>query len=148
MGFVKHLGETGIDVDTTRAADISVDWILGYFTAQKSLSPATANVYFWAIYGWLSHLSQEKIVDIDLQRFKQAIQRLIPKPVTDAVQAANYYGISRIVNYAFTLTPKETSDQDERLRILRDRAVILTLADTDMEVGTLCRLKVGDIDRR
>jgi integrase/recombinase XerC len=148
MGFVKHLGETGIDVDTTRAADISVDWILGYFAAQKSLSPATANVYFWAIYGWLRYLSQEKIADIDLQRFKQAIQKLIPKPVVDSVQTADYYDVSRIVSYAFTLTPKETSGQDERLRTLRDRAVILTLADTGMEVGTLCHLRIGDIDRR
>lgn len=148
MGFLKHLIETGIDVDITEAKDVSVDWILSYFAVQKSLSPATANVYFWAIYGWLKYLSQEKITDIDLQRFKQVIQRHIPKPIVDSDQTTDYYDISRVVNYAFALRPKESSSEDERLRTLRDRAVILALADTGIEVGLLCRLRIRDIDRK
>lgn len=148
LGFLRYLEENAVAVDTIEPSEASTDWVVGYFQRLKGLSPSTLTVYFWAIYGWYRLLSAQKLSDVDPIELKQTIQKRIPRPNVDFEETPNYYDISRVVNYAFGLKAKETSNDQERLRLLRDRALILTLADSGLEVGLACRLRICDIDRK
>ncbi len=53
---------------------------------------------------------------------------------------------TKVLEFAKTLPHSPTETDAERLRNLRDRAFLLTLADTGLRVHEICKLRHGDID--
>jgi len=51
-----------------------------------------------------------------------------------------------VLDYAENLASKPTESVEERLINLRDRAFLITLADTGLRVHEACKLRRGDID--
>jgi integrase len=72
-----------------------------------------------------------------LQRARRSGQRLPQFPRDD---------IERILNFVTDFTNSLSDKPDIRLRAMRDRAFLLTLADTGLRVHEACNLRRGDID--
>lgn len=144
--FISYLGKRAIDVHSLSSSQIQVEWGVDYFRDLKNVSPSTFRVYFWAIFGWYRYLGEKGLVDVNLSKLKQLIKPYFPKPESKPQQEPNYYDISRIVDYAINLTDQNITDELEKLRILRDRALIITLADTGLEALTISRLRKSNVD--
>lgn len=99
-----------------------------------------------AILGWCRFLAAEGIAEVNMQRLKLLARPDRQKYVRRAEQPPDYYDMSRIVDYAANLIDAQVSNEHERLRALRDRALIITLADTGMEVNSISGLAL-EIDR-
>jgi integrase len=95
--------------------------------------------------GFLEFLVAEELAQVNLSKVKLLIRqrtrrpgkRLPQFPATD---------ISRIVEYLEKQNLLHGEDPNEYLRALRDRAFLITLADTGLRVHEACNLKRGDID--
>jgi uncharacterized protein (TIGR02391 family) len=109
---------------------------------------STEHVYFWGLVGWLRFLASRKLATIDVPEVIQQIRPCLQKYSYRVPESPNYYDISRIVDHAINLIDAQVSDEYESLRLLRDRALIVTLADTGLEVGQVCSLRRRDIDWR
>lgn len=147
-GFIAFLQDKGVAVDSLDASQLCEEWIIDFFSHTKRLSPSTQNVYFWGLIGWFQFLVSEKLANIDVPLLMQRIRPYLQKYSHVVPQPPNYYEISRIVDHAINLVDTQASDEYERLRLLRDRAVIVTLADAGLEVGQICGLRRRDIDWR
>jgi integrase len=71
------------------------------------------------------------------QRARRAGQRLPQFPRDE---------IEKVLLFVNNITNSLSDDRDLRLRAMRDRAFMLTLADTGLRVHEACNLRRGDID--
>jgi len=153
--FLALLADNKIDIEKAPITDLSEDAI-GWFAAWlKNHAPATEQLYLQATMGFFDYLAAERLTSPNLPRLRLLVrqrsrrmgQRLPQFPRDD---------IEKVLEYASSLAPsptgdtspnKDTSPTDaERLRDLRDRAFLLTLADTGLRVNEACSLRRGDID--
>ncbi len=141
--FAALLDEKGIDPLTTPVSDLSETAFAWFIPSLNHLSPATEQLYLQAVLGFYEFLDAEGLASPTLsrlrylkkQRGRRQGQRLPQFPRED---------IEKVLDYIQSLPPSPT--EPERLRDLRDRAFLLTLADTGLRVHEACALRRGDID--
>jgi site-specific recombinase XerD len=102
-------------------------------------------LYLTAVSGFYEYLAAENLAQLNLPRLhlliKQRARRLgqrLPQFPRDHIE--------RILEYANNIALSPTKSGNDRLRDLRDRAFLLTLADTGLRVHEACNLRRGDID--
>ena len=109
-------------------------------------SPASERLYLTAFYRFLEFLSSQVDFPINLPRFRLVIrhrarrygQRLPQFPRSE---------IEEIINYANNITINQKADSEtDQLRLLRDKALLLTLADSGLRIHEACKLRRGDMD--
>jgi integrase len=135
----------GNDPAEDKAEEINEDFIADFAADLKSYSPNTEQLYLTAATGFYEYLAAEKIAEINLPRLRMLIkrrgrrtgQRLPQFPKED---------IQKVLNYAQSLSSHPSENKRQRLQLLRDRAFILTLADTGLRVHEACNLRRGDLD--
>jgi integrase/recombinase XerC len=143
--FSQALEENHLDPcqdSITKLQEDSVIWFAAYL---KSYSPTTERLYLTAVNGFFEFLAAERLLDPNLPRVRMLIrqrarrvgQRLPQFPKSD---------IENVLDYANNLALKPAEDDMEKLRFLRDRAFVITLANTGMRVHEACGLRRGDID--
>ena len=158
--FRQALKDAQIDPDTTNVSTIREDWIDHLIDALNDKSPATENLYLSAASNFYHYLAAHELAEINLPRLKELINqrsrklgRRIPQFPRDEIE--------RLIEYAQNLATKSVEDAGttaktekgrteerlrERLRNLRDRAFILFLADTGLQVSEACSLTLGDVN--
>ncbi len=143
--FCKVLEVRKIDPDEAPISELKEDSIAWLAGELKSYSPATEQCYLTAATGLFEFIAGEEIQEVNLPRVrllkKQRARRSgirLPQFPRDQIE--------QVIDYALELSQFPTEDERHRLINYRDRAFLVTLADTGLRVHEACNLRRGDID--
>ncbi len=144
--FVCLLTNNNIDVDTTTIASCSESWIIDFITELRNYSPATEQLYLTAVVGFYEFLASEYELELNLPRVRALIrrrQRRVPLKLPQFPRE----NIEKLIQAVITAARLPQDDDRATLRTLRDKAFILTLADTGLRISEACSLTRGQYDR-
>jgi integrase len=145
QAFLRSYVDTGKDPAETRIDRINEDFITKFAADLKSYSPNTEQLYLTAATGFFEYIAAEKLSEINLPRLRMLIKRRARRTAQRLPQFPKD-DIHEVINYAKSLNMAPSDNKRQRLGLLRDRAFILTLADTGLRVHEACNLRRGDID--
>jgi integrase/recombinase XerC len=143
--FQKVLQENSVNADHSPVASLSEEALTWFLVALKDYAPATEQLYLAAVTSYYKFLVAENLAEINLprldmlrlQRARRPGQRLPQFPRDD---------IERVLDYVAVLPSRPVSSPEDQLRALRDKAFLITLADTGLRVHEACNLRRGDVD--
>lgn len=137
--------ENRIDPQASPASKISENAMTWMAVALKDFSPASEQLYLAATSGFFKFLAAERLAEINLPRMDLLRQQRARRPGQRLPQFPRD-DIERILVLVNNFTNEVSDDIAFRLRAMRDRAFLLTLADTGLRVHEACNLRRGDID--
>jgi len=143
--FAAVLEDHNLSPEEAPTESLTEEAIAWFAAALKVNAPATEQLYLTAAAGFYEYLAAEKIGDINLPRMRLLIRQRSRRAGQRLPQFPRE-AIDEILGYAQRLVTLPTDKDADRLRNLRDRAFIITLADTGLRVHEACSLRRGDID--
>lgn len=143
--FSEVLVFKGLEPDELPVAELKEEAIVWMATALKDFSPATEQVYLTSTVGLYEYIAGENLANVNLPRVRLLIKQRARRPGIRLPQFPKN-DIEKILNYAQSMHNKEFNDDNMRYITYRDRAFLLTLADTGLRVHEACNLRRGDID--
>jgi site-specific recombinase XerD len=143
--FKKLLVVLNVDPENTLTTDITEDMIPQYILHLNVTSATTEQLYVGVVARFLKYLVGKELSSVNLPRMELLLKQHarkapahLPKISTKAVE--------RTLNFVSDDSlPMPTSKADQ-LRMLRDRAFLLTLADTGLRVSEACKLRLENVD--
>jgi integrase/recombinase XerC len=126
-------------------SDLREDAISWFAASLKSLSPATESLYLQAAKGFFKFLAAENMSDVNLPRLDLLRQQRARRA---GIRLPQFHAddIRRLLDYVSEPAFVSASSEADHLRALRDRAFLLTLADTGLRVHEACLLRRGQLD--
>ena len=143
--FQLVLVEYWLEPSTTPITSLTEDMIAKLAAYLKNFSPATEQLYIQAVSGFYKFLAAERLVDVNLPRLELLIKQRARKPGLRLPQFPAE-DIERLLEHMSNNRMLMGVSGVGRLRAMRDRAFLLTLADTGLRVHEACELRRGDID--
>jgi integrase/recombinase XerC len=143
--FQMVLYKNNLDPITTPIKELKEDSIVWLAKYLKDFSPSTEQLYLHATAGFFEFVTAERLSDINLPRLRLLIHQRSRRPGIRLPQFP-VEDIERVLSFVKDNGLASTENATERLRALRDRAFLLTLADTGLRVHEACKLRRGDID--
>ena len=143
--FKKVLVKAKIDPEKSPTALLTEDYVSRFIMHLKAFAPTTEQLYVRAIARFYKYLAAERLADINLPRMDILIEQRTRKPGIRLPQFPTN-DIERVLNFVSNITSLAADSNVERLRAMRDRALLLTLADTGLRIHEACNLRRGDID--
>jgi integrase/recombinase XerC len=144
--FVYSLSNNGINVNQDPPDSLNEDSIVLFANELKNNSATTEQLYVIAVKGFFEYLSAESLSPINLPKLKLLIRQRTRRPGKRLPQ----FPANAISNLIESLIIQDTcsisDDINVNLRETRDRAFLITLADTGLRVHEACNLRRGDID--
>ena len=146
--FLAMLAENDLDPQVSPASALTEDVLADFAIHLKDYTPATERLYIQAAQGFYKFLAAERLAEINLPRLELLLKQRVRRPGIRLPQFPAE-DIERIL--AFVSDPANLSDNSDdpetiKLRAMRDRAFLLTLADTGLRVHEACALRRGDVD--
>jgi site-specific recombinase XerD len=146
--FCASLQDNEIDPDQTRPEKLAEPLFFLRFIErlqELGLAASTQKLYANAVSGFYKYLTARALTQVNLnvlqelsrQHLRRTGQRLPQFPKAQ---------IEQVIEYALALQQAPVEDKRAQRLNLRDRAFILTLADTGLRVHEACALRRGDLD--
>ena len=146
LKFFKEVLEVrNISPKETQITEFSEDALIWTIAALKVYAPTTERLYLAALTGFYTYIDAERLADIKLSRVKQIIKLRARRPGQRLPQFPREE-IDTVLKAVDGYAQLAIKGEKERLRALRDRAFIITLADTGLRVHEICELRRGDVD--
>jgi len=143
--FTQALLDAGLDPRKTGIAELTEDAITWFASYLKNYSPTTERLYLTTANGFFEFLAAERLTEPNLPRVRMLIRQRARRVGQRLPQFPRNHIVELIV-YANNLATFQVRDEMEKLRNLRNRAFLVTLADTGLRVHEACGLRRGDID--
>ncbi len=143
--FANILGKHNLYPDTSSTTLLKEECLTWFINDLKKYSPTTERLYLTAITGFFEYLIAENLSNINLSKIRLLIKQRARRPGQRLPQFPKDY-IEKVILYANNLASSPYENEDEYLRNLRDRAFLITLADTGLRVHEVCALRRGDLD--
>jgi integrase len=145
QSFLASWIRKGNDPAEFKVSSLSEDFIADFAADLKSYSPNTEQLYLTAAAGFYEFLAADNLATINLPRMRMLIKRR-SRRVGQRLPQFPKADIQKVLNYAQSMGQIPSENKRQRLQLLRDRAFILTLADTGLRVHEACNLRRGDVD--
>ena len=143
--FALSLENHGFSPNEEYIAALDEDFIAQFAADLKIFAPTTERLYLTAATGYYEFLAAERLCEVILPRLRMLIKRRARQPGQRLPQFPKE-DIQSVLHYAERLHEMPSENVRQRLRLLRDRAFIITLAHTGLRVHEACNLRRGDVD--
>jgi len=143
--FSESLVQQGYVLETDSPTIIKEDSIIAFARDLKINSASTEQLYIVAVKGFFEFLIAENLSSVNLVKLKLLIRQRTRRPGKRLPQFPAD-AISKLIVLLLKQDISSNIEAMEKLRELRDRAFLITLADTGLRVHEACNLKRGDID--
>lgn len=145
--FIAFLDLAGFDLERDTVSQLNEQTAADFATAllEEDLSPASLNLYLTSLNGFYAYLALELNQPLDLNRVKRLLKARTPR-VKRRLPQFSWEDLEAVVRYSEDMQPEPGLKPRELLRLRRDQAIILTLADTGLRVHEACALRRGDLD--
>jgi integrase/recombinase XerC len=149
--FREVLQKEKVEPDTTLIAQLSEDFIEPFAEHIKAYAPATERLYMQAVKSFYEYVDANRLADINQSRVILLVRQWLRRPGIRFPQFPTE-DIRKLLNELkdiekLLISTEHTENFESiKLRAYRDRAFLLTLADTGLRVHEACKLTRGDID--
>ncbi len=149
--FSELLEKRSLKPDITPIEKLEENSFTKFVEYLNDYAPATEQLYLQAVKGFYLYVDAEKLIQVSQSRLTVLIRQRSRRPGTRLPQFPSddietlLEKVQDVQNLMIS-----TADEDEslnaKLRAYRDRAFLITLADTGFRVHEACNLRRGDID--
>ncbi len=143
--FTACLAKNAVDASKYPVEQLNTDAIAWYANYLKQYAATTEQLYLTAVKGFYDFLAAEEAVELNLPKVKLLIKQRARRPGRRLPQFPAD-SISRLLDYYEQKALPENQKQEIILREMRDKAFLVTLADSGVRVHEACGLRRGDID--
>ena len=146
--FLTMMKENELDPEVSPASELTEDVVAEFAIYLKEYTPATERLYIQAAQGFYKFLAADRLADINLPRLELLLKQRVRRPGIRLPQfpADDIERVLGFVSNPGNLLAQKDDPENAKLRAMRDRAFLLTLADTGLRVHEACNLRRGDID--
>lgn len=143
--FLNSLTDHDLDPQTTPPAALPEDAVAWLASDLRYTAATTERLYLTAAVRFYEYLVLENLSAINLMRIRLLIRSRARR---SGVRLPQYphENINKLIDYAIKIACSNQDNMQENLRCFRDKAFILTLADTGLRVHEACNLRRGDVD--
>jgi len=143
--FIQVLANNNLPTDQKPPTGLPEDAVAWFASALKDYAPTTERLYLTAAAGFFEYLMAERLSTPNLPRVRMLIRQRARRPGQRLPQFPRD-AIDIILEYAINIAIRSVGNDIDHLRDLRDRAFLITLADTGLRVHEACGLRRGDLD--
>jgi site-specific recombinase XerD len=142
--YLEILEESGVDIHgpLDQLSVETYDWML---SSLQNTSNATRKLYTSAVTAFFEYLSAMNLISINFHQIAALRKSATPTSPPRLPQFSKE-NIQKVLDYAQTLKAAPYEDELDHLRNLRDRALLISLADTGLRIHEACKLTRGAMD--